>query len=181
MTELGLIPTGGRWGTITRLREQMKRLFSARISVTYDQEAGYQMRSMEVATEVDLWWSPKHPSQAAIWESTVTLSERFFRAITERPVPIDMRVLKALKRSPLGLDLYTWLTYRLSYLEETTAIPWKELHLQFGSEYTDIRDFTKKCKRELGKIELVWPNLRYETPRGRLILQPSPPHIARLK
>jgi hypothetical protein len=28
MTELDLVPTGGRWGTIPRLRSQMQRLFS---------------------------------------------------------------------------------------------------------------------------------------------------------
>ncbi len=33
----------------------------------------------------------------------VTLSERFFQETTRRPVPLDMRVLRALKKSPLGL------------------------------------------------------------------------------
>ena len=37
MEQLDLIPTGGRWGSITRLREQMKRLFSAGISCTYNE------------------------------------------------------------------------------------------------------------------------------------------------
>ena len=32
MTKLGLIPSSGAWGTIHRLREQMKRLFSATIA-----------------------------------------------------------------------------------------------------------------------------------------------------
>ncbi len=34
MRQLGLIPTGGRWGTIPNLREQLKRLLNARISVS---------------------------------------------------------------------------------------------------------------------------------------------------
>jgi len=33
MRQLGLMPTGGRWGTIPNLKEQLKRLFNARISV----------------------------------------------------------------------------------------------------------------------------------------------------
>ncbi len=180
MGELGLMPTGGRWGTITRLREQMKRLFSARIAAIYDDQDAFQMRSMEVATDVDLWWSPKHPDQATIFESVVVLGERFYRAILERPVPIDMRVLKALKRSPLGLDLYTWLTYRVSYLDAPTAISWDDLHEQFGADYNDTKNFARKCKRELTKIALVWPELKYKTPRGRLVLSPTPPHVAKL-
>ncbi|MGH8305788.1 MAG: replication protein RepA, partial [Steroidobacteraceae bacterium] len=51
------------------------------------------------------------------------------------PVPIDMRAMKALKRSPLALDIYFWLTYRLSYLRHARVIPWAALQLQFGSSY----------------------------------------------
>ncbi len=35
MRELGLLPTGGRWGTIPRLKEQMTRLFACSISCSY--------------------------------------------------------------------------------------------------------------------------------------------------
>lgn len=180
MAELGLVPTGGRWGTTARLRDQMKRLFSARITATVhgdDGQPGFLFQSAEVATDAELWWDPKQPDQVAMWGSTVTLGERFFRAITERPVPLDFRALRALKKSPLGLDLYTWLTYRMSYLRSEVAIPWEALHAQFGGDYADVKDFTKKAKRELRKIVLLWPGLRYETPRGRLILRPSPTHV----
>ena len=39
------------------------------------------------------------------WESKVRLSESFFNEIVSHPVPLNMNTLKALKRSPLGLDL----------------------------------------------------------------------------
>ncbi len=180
MCELGIVPTGGRWGTITRLRDQMRRLFASRIAAVYDGADGFALRSMEVATDVDLWWSPKAPDQAAVFESVVVLGERFFQAVTERPVPVDMRVLRALKKSPLGLDLYTWLTYRVSYLNGPTAIPWPALHDQFGADYADPKNFARKARRELAKIKLLWPELRAETPPGRLVLRPSTPHVARL-
>ncbi len=35
MRELGLLPTGGRWGTITGLRKQMLALLNARIRFGY--------------------------------------------------------------------------------------------------------------------------------------------------
>lgn len=181
MGELGIVPTGGRWGTITRLRDQMRRLFSSRIGVQYDDDAtGYALRQMTVADEVDLWWSPRDPDQAAVFESVVVLGRTFFEAVTERPVPVDMRVLRALKKSPLGLDLYTWLTYRVSYAREPFAVSWAGLHAQFGADYADLKNFKRKVKRELGKIRLLWPELRFETPAGRLLVYPSPPHVARL-
>lgn len=64
-----------------------------------------------------------------------------------------MRVLKDLKRSPLAIDIYCWLTYRLSYMRSITIIPWEVLQVQFGSNYaTDqqgVRNFKRAFLREL--------------------------------
>lgn len=180
MRELGLVPTGGEAGTTARLREQMKRLFAARITASYADGDNYQQQVMDVATDVELWWEPKRADQAAMWESTVTLGERFYTFATSRPVPLDVRVLKALKKSPLGLDLYMFLTYRMSYLKKEIAIPWNALHEQLGAEYGDIKNFARRAKKELRKIKLCWPGLDVATPRGRLVLKPSQPHVPRL-
>lgn len=184
MRQLGLLPTGGRWGTITQLREQMRRLFGAHISAFIDLGGGEAMQRMHVADEYILWWTPQSPEQAALWESTVTLGERFFETIINKPFPVDMRIVRTLKRSPLGLDLYTWLTHRVSYMKEPVVISWRQLHAQFGADYTGrygLNEFTKATKRELKKIEAAWPKLRYETPRGRLKLLPSSPSIKQVK
>ena len=184
MGQLGLIPTGGRWGTITQLREQMRRLFSARIVAYFNAKEGTaeneRMQTLDVAHQYDLWWDPKTPDQAALWESSVELGERFYETIIRRPFPVDMRVLCALKRSPLGLDLYTMLTYRVSYLKRSTDISWKQLHAQFGADYDNVYEFARKAKRELRKISVAWPELEYDTPRGRLRLLPSLPSVSQI-
>ena len=128
MGALGLSVTGGLSGTINRFRDQVKRLFSTTISVTHDLEAGHQWHDsgFRLATKTHLWWKPEQPSRIGIWHSHVVLSSEFFKAITERPVPIDMRVLRVLKSS-LALDTYTWLTYRSSYLEQPCRISWQSL------------------------------------------------------
>jgi hypothetical protein len=135
MAQLGLIPTGGRWGTIPRLRDQMIRLFASSISCHYQdgqREAGIGLR---VAKSYDLWWHPKMPEQASLWQSTVTLSQDFFEEIINKPVPIDMRVLKSIKQSAMKLDIYCWLTHRMSYLKRPTKIHWELLKAQFGAGY----------------------------------------------
>ena len=71
-----------------------------------------------VAELTDFWWNPKRPDQTGLWESKVRLSEAFFNEIVSHPVPLDLTTLKALKRSPLGLDLYLWLTYRIFALTD---------------------------------------------------------------
>lgn len=182
MRELDLVPTGGRWGSITRLKDQMQRLFSSSVTCTYDDGSTWALESVKPVDSARLWWSPKEPTQAALWKSTVTLGERFFDEITRSPVPIDMRALKALKRSPMALDIYLWLTYRMFYLRHQTAIPWEALSGQFGSDYARLRDFKAAFQKELKKVLVVYPEARVESgaeDRG-LILLPSKPHVTRL-
>ena len=184
MNELGLIPAGGKWGTIHRLRDQMRRLFSSTVSCTVEEPTEDMGMGFRVAVKYNLWWDPKAPEQAALWMSTVTLSQDFFNEIINRPVPIDMRALLALKRSPLALDIYCWLTYRMSYLNRKTEIPWEALQTQFGAGYAldaqGTRDFKKKFLKHLRKVLVVYPQAKASEGNYGLLLKPSRSHIARL-
>lgn len=180
MRELGLVPTGGRWGSITRLKEQARRLFSSTVSATYDADDRFADMGFRVADQTLFWWDPQRPEQAALWQSTVTLSERFYNEVIAHPVPVDMRALRALKRSPLALDLYAWLTYRMSYLKRPTVIPWAALAAQFGSDYGRLRDFKVAFLAELQKVEVVYSEARVEATDDGLMLRPSKPHVPKL-
>lgn len=184
MSELDLIPTGGRWGTITRLKEQMKRLFGASISCTYDNGNHWAIQNITPISKANVWWDPKQPDQATLFESTLTLNEDFFNEIINNPIPIDMRVLKALKRSPLAIDIYCWLTYRISYLKAPITIPWGVLQVQFGSNYASDgqgkRDFKKAFLRELKKVNLFYQEAKLESLEEGLKLIPSRSHIKML-
>lgn len=180
MSQLNLVPTGGRWGSITRLREQMKRLFSASISCTYDDGKNWAIKNVQPVTQANLWWHPKSPNQASLFESTLTLGEEFFNEVTTHPIPIDMDVIKAIKQSPLALDIYCWLTYRMSYLKRDITIPWEVLKIQFGADYANdsqgIRNFKKAFLRELRKVELFY-RMNVEHEEVGLTLKPSNTHI----
>ncbi len=183
MAELDLVPTGGRWGTIPRLRDQMTRLFACSISCTYSSGSTFGLENVNIADKATLWWTPRQPDQGTLWESTVVLSERFFSEITENPVPIDLRALRALKRSPMALDVYLWLTYRMSYVRARTAVPWGALQLQFGADYPTSdqgrRDFKKAFLRALGKVAVVYPAARLDTTTDSLVLLPSRTHVCK--
>lgn len=180
MNELDMIPTGGRWGSITRLKQQMNRLFSARVTFQYNRDSLQAARETILTKERVLWWDDKHPYQGGLFESYILLEQEFFDEIINHPVPVDMRALKALKKSPMALDLYIWLTYRMSYLQKPTAIPWKSLRQQFGADYKTDNDFMKAAKKHLRRIQSLYPSLDLEEQRGRLILKPSPTHIAQI-
>jgi hypothetical protein len=58
MTQLGMTPTGGRTGTITRLRRQINRLFDAAISVQYHGEETVDAGlNLTFASGKSLWWT----------------------------------------------------------------------------------------------------------------------------
>jgi hypothetical protein len=179
MAKLELVPTGGRWGTITRLRDQMQRLFASSVSCTYEDGNRWSMDSVRVADRADLWWSPKQPEQAALWRSVVILGERFFEEAVQSPVPVDLRALKALRRSPMALDIYCWLTHRMSYLRKPLLIPWGALQTQFGADYRLTRQFKAKFLKQLKAVQTVYPEARIEAEEGGLKLKPSPTHVLR--
>jgi hypothetical protein len=129
MAELGMSRQGSN---ITSLKNQTRRLFNATVSATYQEGRNTQDIGYRLADKTVLWWHSKDPEQAGLWKSSVTLSEAFFNEIIDRPVPIDMRAIKALKQSPLALDIYATMTYRMSYLKAPTVIPWSALAFQFG-------------------------------------------------
>ena len=95
-----------------------------------------------------------------------------------------MNILKSLKRSPLGLDLYLWLTYRTFNLTRPLRLTWRQLYRQFGAnpdkatEQGTVDNFRRDCLRELEKIQRAWPDLHYRTVKGALLLSPSPAAIA---
>lgn len=180
MRELGLSPTGGTRGDITRLKDQTLRLFSSTISATYEDGDRIADLGYRLADKTVLWWHGKQPDQAGLWQSSVTLSERFFSEVVDRPVPIDIRALKALKRSPMALDLYTWLTYRVSYLKKPTTIPWEALAMQFGSDYARLRDFRAAFLAELKKVALVYPAVAVDASEDGLMVKPAPTHIPKV-
>lgn len=183
MGKLGLLPTGGRWGTIPRFRQAAVSLFSSAVACFYDDEHRSAGEILKIADKYNLWWDPKQPDQVGLWHSTVKLSEQFFREVTERPIPIDLRAIRALKQSPMALDLYCWATYRVSYLEQSTEIPWELLQMQFGASYADTKqgryEFKRKLLKALKQVSAVYRELRAEEGEHGLKLLPSRPHVSR--
>jgi hypothetical protein len=84
-----------------------------------------------------------------------------------------MRCVKLLRKSPLALDIYTWLTYRFSYLRRPTEVPWEALALQFGSEYKDMFHFRASFKEALARVLMVYQRARIGEGNYGLQLFPS--------
>ena len=181
MRTLGLNSDGS--GSRVRLRNQMNRLFRSTVELSHRDESGERFIASRITDRGEFWWNPRRPDEPVLWESTIELGEKFFNEILACPVPLDMNVLKAMKRSPLGLDLYLWLTYRLFGLSEPFTLTWRQLYRQFGvnparADKATLSNFRADVLRELGKLKEAWLGFDYGTPKGCLKLRPTQPIIA---
>ena len=180
MRKLGIAPVGC---TRTRLRNQMKRFFNAHIQLAYEDKQVSASVNTPVASRTGFWWNERKSGGRLEWDSTIELGEKFFNEIIRHPVPLDLNILKALKRSSLGIDFYLWLTYRTFTLKRPLRLSWRQLYRQFGVDPARAEDkrtadaFRTDCQRELKKIKIAWPDLLFVMGAGALLLWPSKPAV----
>lgn len=181
MSELGIPRTGAY---IERFKDQIKRLFSCSISCTYDDGDTWQIENVNTVKRASLTWSPQKDGSSKTNESVLLLDTDFFNEIINSPVPIDMNVIKKLKGSSLALDIYSWLTYRMSYLSRMTKISWESLHNQFGSDYAQDKSgrfaFKKKFSEQMVKVLALYPDAHIQKCEDGLTLLPSKTHVKKL-
>lgn len=188
--------SGGARGTGTRVTEQMRRLFGSLVTASYSEtktSKRFALRNVLIADSYeeqgdleDALWSPQDLEEAGAWRSTVRLNATFFKECLDSPVPVDLRAYKALRASPMAMDLYTWLTYRVSYTKKRTGlIRWELLMMQFGSGFGGgtvdnqaIRNFRKAFLGAMQLVLGVYPALKVELHDDGISLLPSPSHVA---
>ena len=185
MRKLGMEShSGGERGDRTRLKNQMRRFFRCSVQLVYaDGDHEVQVHSF-IADRAEYWWhSSSRPDTTGLWDSTIQLGEQFFNEIIRHPIPLDLHTLKALKRSPLGLDIYFWLVYRTFALSAPLTLSWRQLFRQFGADPAkatkpgSVSRFRAEVLRALKKIKTAWPGLNYHTVTGGLVVSPSTPRI----
>lgn len=177
MRQVGLNPDtgGGKRGDAARLRQQMRWLFQAQITVSDSEDSWINMQLTESG---QLWWSHAAPEQHSLFGSFIILGETFFHAILKAPIPLDRRALRHLRRSPLALDFYVWATHRVFSLGGGTCfIPWTRLSEQFGANYTSPSNFQKAAVRTLRRVKFFYPDLSFRIETGGLRLLPSLPAV----
>lgn len=186
MREVGLSPStgGGKRSDAHRLREQMERLFRSTISFTEISDAGpYRRHSwldMQVAPVGEFWWDVGKPDQGVLWGSWIELGDLFYKAVIETVVPLDLRALKALKRSPLALDLYALLNYLGATVKEPKFISWTMLMQQLGTDVDDVDNFRRKTIAALRKVRAHHRGLKLRQVKGGLSISPSQPAVPRI-
>ena len=186
LKKLDIQKSGGEFGTTTRVLDQMERLFNCAISVKHTQHEENRTKTSgqhRLIVHDYLLWESLQTDNNKLWNATIILSQPFFDEIQSRPIPICLRTLRAIRQSPLAIDIYLWLTYRNCYLKKETTITWPQLHAQFGSNYRSSKkgldNFRTAFLRELNKVTTIYKDAQYRVKRGRFILIPSMTSIKR--
>ena len=175
---LGLVATGGPRGSRRRVREQLTRLASTsvRLSVATEPSVHYPL-----FLQAALWRdSPTDPGERRLAGGWLVLSPEHTAEVLHHAVPLDADALRALRPSSLAFDLYAWLSWRLSFLEQPALVPWSELWTALGADFRRPRDFERRVLRRLEDVRQVYPAAQvWPLPAGLLLL-PSPPQVPRL-
>jgi hypothetical protein len=163
----------GKRSDARRVREQMERLLHSIISFSYSLKGegrnGCSWNNMEVAPDGVLWWSDKYQEQAALFGSWIEVSEKFFQAVMNSPCPLDIRVVRHIKDSSLGIDLYTILNreaFRAMKDGKPRFLAWEWLYEQTGNEYGRLDNFRKKALEQIKEIMAVHSGLIITQQRG---------------
>jgi hypothetical protein len=177
-----LLDTNGR--TIREIKNQLARLASADIKVTYDIGAtsayGHTARQrVNLIRDLDIWWS-KSPNQRHFWGNALRFSDDYYNALQEHGVPLDLRALRAISNKPMAIDLYSFLAHRLHALDKPLFVTWKAVKDQFGYTYKAMHHFKADFRQCLKLIQAVYPaaQVREQDNKGFIFL-PSHPPIAK--
>ncbi len=165
---MGIGDSGGPRGESTRAREQLRRL--CRTTFTYSVQHGKRDSGHNILC-VEEWVAEAGRGLE------VRLGEQFFDLARSRSLPLDGAIVHGLRRSPLALDTYMWLTYRVATVQEETLIPWRPLERQFGASYKHARDFRAKFRRSVAAVQKLWPGVEAEPRERGLLLRPCAPSV----
>ena len=187
MRELDLDPgRGGKRSDYSRVRKQTERFFRAVYTNEFIKDTKTRnsttWRDIQVAPEGELWWD--YDGSDNVFDGWIELSDQAYEMFVSSPVPIDVRVLRAIKNSSLALDLYVWTTYKTfvaNIKDKPQQVPWRGLIKQLGSAYgdpnnltkSDVSNFRRKAKAVFALIEKIAPSLDVRFYNGGVEIFPA--------
>lgn len=110
-------------------------------------------------------------------KSFIEFSPEMWALLTENCVPLNPSIVRQLRNDALALDVYQWLAFRAHAMRHETRVTWEALLMQFKYDGYPMREFRRKFKRALEKIQLAWPELKVEVTETGVIVRSSLPSI----
>lgn len=176
MERMGL-PIGGE--SMRAVRDQGARLAACSLRWAWENEKGDTNHRGAIITS-SFRLHDGDDRQRSLFSDAVVIDEDFFTALKKHPVPFAEEAIRQLSHSPMSIDIYAWLGYRLHSLERSTDISWPSLASQFGPNYKAIRQFRADFMLSLNEACAAYPDAGIELTERGLRLHPSPPPIPKV-
>jgi hypothetical protein len=163
------------------IRDQGARLAACSLRWAWEYDNGdTNHRGSIITSSFRLHDHDEDERQPSLFSDAVMLDEEFFAALKKHPVPFAEEAIRQLSHSPMSIDIYAWLGYRLHSLTRPTDISWPALAAQFGSNYKNIRQFRADFILSLQEAYAAYPDAEIELTESGLRLHPSPPPISKI-
>jgi len=178
LRELDIPIITGKRGSTHTLRNQINRLLRSQIAFVNESGERDSFALMPISGKYDIWWNYHNPQQDSFFESWIELGEDFYQSIVNSPVPILLHHIKQLRGSPLAIDFYVWVSYRLFLLGRKRGavlrLPVPVLKAQLGSSFTRSRDFVPHMNEAIDKVKAVFPHLQCSLTNNGFTLHSGP-------
>jgi hypothetical protein len=148
---------------VNAVRDQISRLASCVIRMTYDGQEGQKNINMPLVSGFTLF-PEKNPEQLMLWPSEIELSELYFHNLMEHAVPLAKSHLTALSNNATAIDWYTFLAHRLHRVPvgKPQFLAWQTIKEQFGGDYTRMVDFRANFKKVHRLVTSLYTDARVE-------------------
>jgi len=181
LRQLNVSITSGKRGSVQSYTKQLQALIATSFTIFEDipseklHRTALNIRNTHLFDEATMWWDENYDNSGA-W---IKLNHAFFDAIQQSSVPLNSEALFRLKSSPLELDIYCWLSYKLCHLQRTALVPWDALMHQLGSQYSAKNTFKFSFLNALKAVLEVYEDAQVYPGEKGLYLKPSKAPITR--
>jgi hypothetical protein len=181
LARLDTAATGGKEGSIGRVKEQFNRIGQTMITVSAKAQhsEGFQQKTANfvIADELELFWDKRVSlsEMPTLFQNFILFSPKFYDYLTNHAVPVDLAVYDKFQ-APLAQDIYAWLAWKLHNLDSSLPLSWSQIEAQFSDgPSSNPRQWRKRWA--LAAVEVIalgYGDAKVDTSVDGVVLHPSP-------
>lgn len=181
LSRLETAATGGKEGSIGRVKEQFNRLGQTMITVTAKKQhaEGIQQKTANfvIADELELFWDKRVSlsEMPTLFQNFILFSPKFYEYLIHHAVPVDLAVYDQFQ-APLAQDIYAWLAWKLHSLDSPLPLRWPLIEAQFADKTPkNPRDWRKRWLQ--ATVEVIangYGDAKVVASADGIVLHPSP-------
>ena len=158
LQKIGLTDGGNQ---IKQARNQIARLSSSLISVSYKEQDGSMSHGqMPIVKGFDLF-PIGQPNQLVLWKRHIVLSLDYWDELQKHPLPLSLEHLRILSGNARAIDFYTFLAYRLHSLKKPLFLAWPTMKDIFGGDIERMDNFKAKMRYTGDLVKMAYRDAKF--------------------